>query len=147
VAIGADSTRVAEYSYTGVPLIFKMSPTNRPRILSTGNDAMLLHSRKLVLEHAGFDVLTCSPEDALEKLQEEPDTIQAAVLGQSVKLDERLSLAQEMRQISPNLAIVMMHYPEDRFDASLCDTVVETLSAPEVLARAVTRALKKRERL
>jgi DNA-binding NtrC family response regulator len=108
---------------------------------------MLLHSRKLVLEHAGFDVLSCSPDEALEKLQQETRTIQAVVLGQSVKLDERLSLARKMRQISPDLAIVMMHYPEDRFDASLCDTVVETLSAPEVLARAVTRALKKREKL
>jgi DNA-binding response OmpR family regulator len=123
-----------------------MSSSNRPRILSTGNDAMLLHSRKLVLEHAGFDVVTCSPGDALEKLQEETDTIQAAVLGQSVRLEERLSLAENMRQISPNLAIVMMHYPEDRFDATLCDSVVETLSAPEVLARAVTRALNKRQR-
>ena len=105
---------------------------------------MLLHSRRLVLEHAGFRVESCHADEALAKLRENRDQFDGALLGQSIAVDDRLALAQEMREIAPDLAIIVLYFPEDRFDASVCDAVVETLSEPQVLARAVQRALRKR---
>ena len=135
---------IRKFSYAEPPPIsIPMSP-KKTLVLSTGHDPMLLNSRRLVLEHAGFDVVSCSVEHALGELRQRPTDFDAAVLGQSIQLSERLSMAREMRGIAPGIAIVFMHFPEDRFDASICDAVVETLSEPEVLARAVRRALKKR---
>jgi hypothetical protein len=105
---------------------------------------MLLQSRKLILEHAGFDVVSCEAERAVAKLREDPRAMHAAVIGQSIDLDDRIAIAQEMRRIAEHLAIVLMHYPGDRFDASVCDSVVETLSPPDALVRAVRRALRRR---
>jgi CheY-like chemotaxis protein len=120
-----------------------MEPS-KPLILSTGSDEVLLLTRTMLLERAGYRVVTCFARDALRKLREAKGEIAGAVLGQSINVEERIELAREMRQIAPDLAIVLVHLPGDRFDASICDAVVETLSAPESLVRAVQRALKRR---
>jgi len=105
---------------------------------------MLLQSRKLLLEHADFDVVSCNESEVLDELSSTPSEYDGALLGQSIRLERRLEVARQMREISPDIAIVLMHFPEDRFDATVCDAVVETLSEPEALPRAVRRALKKR---
>lgn len=105
---------------------------------------MLLQSRKLLLEHADFEVVSCKESDVLDELRRDPTQYDGALLGQSIRLDRRLDVARQMRRIAPDIAIVLMHFPEDRFDASVCDAVVETLSEPEALPRAMRRALKKR---
>jgi two-component SAPR family response regulator len=105
---------------------------------------MLLQSRKLLLEHADFDVVSCHESEVLDELRRDPAQYDAALLGQSIRLERRLDVARQMRKIAPDLAIVLMHFPEDRFDASMCDAVVETLSDPESLPKAIRRAMKKR---
>jgi hypothetical protein len=115
-----------------------------PRILSAGNDPMLLQSRKLILEHAGFDVVACEAKDAIEKVRQEPLAIDGVVLCQSIELAERVAMAKAIRQIAGRIGIVLIHYPGDRFDARVCDSVVETLCPPDSLVRAVRGALKRR---
>jgi hypothetical protein len=115
-----------------------------PIILSSGEDAGLLRTRSLVLQKAGFEVILRLPEEALLTLRKRDD-IQGVVLCHSIDVDERVELAQQMREVSPKLAIVMMHKVTDTFDASDCDSVVESLVQPEILVAAVRRALKKQQ--
>jgi hypothetical protein len=42
-----------------------------------------------------------------------------------------------MREISPKVAIVMMRRANETFDASDCDSVLESLIRPEILVAAV----------
>jgi DNA-binding NtrC family response regulator len=112
--------------------------------MSSGDDPSLLSVRTLVLEHSGFAVVPCLPEKVLTTLSERDD-IQAVVLCHSIDLDERIELAEQMREASPNLAIVVMHRTNEAFDAANCDSVVESLAGPDALVRAVRRALKKRQ--
>jgi DNA-binding response OmpR family regulator len=120
--------------------------SKKPFILSTGSDPMLLNSRKLVLEHAGFQVESCQADEAVDRLRADAEAFDGALLGQSIGLERRIEIAHEMRQLAAELAIILVYFPEDRFDASVCDAIVETPSEPEAMARAVWRALKKRGR-
>jgi len=117
--------------------------SERRVILSASVDPLLLRTRQLVLEHAGFDVLSCPPDQALSLLHGNPGKIYAVVLGHSIGLDSRIGMAFLIREIEPNVGIVMIHMPWDFFDASACDAIVEAPADPEKLIRAVRRAVKK----
>lgn len=123
----------------------RQTATNAPPvILSVSSDLSLLITRALILEHSGFVVRACSAERAIERLSEGDIRFDGALLCHSVVVDERVALAHRIRNVAPNLAIVLMNLPADHFDASVCDAVVMAQAGPEALVRAIRRALKRR---
>ena len=122
------------------------STASRPRVLSVGHDPDLLRTRELVLESAGFEVLTvaghASLKDALGRLEKAKE-FHGFVLGQSLPLEERVELASRLRKTAPGAGIVFLHYPGETFDARNCDAVVITPSDPEKLLTAVRRAIQR----
>ena len=65
-------------------------PTNGHRILLYGQDSTLLHTRRLVLASAGFDVDTvCSLEQFLEFAEKADPLYELFILCHTVPVDER----------------------------------------------------------
>jgi hypothetical protein len=54
-------------------------------------------------------------------------------------------MARQMREVAPNVAIVIMYIMGETFDASVCDAVAMAPS-PDILIRAIHRALRKKNR-
>lgn len=132
-AAGLTQSLYPEYMTKGVAII-----------VSSGNDPSLLSTRTLVLKEAGFQVIPLPPEQVVLTVRERED-IQGALLCHSIDVDDRVELAQQLREVSPRIAIVMMRRPNESFDASDIDSVVECLPRPEILVAAVRRALKKQQ--
>ncbi len=78
-----------------------------PRLLSVSKDAVLLRSRHMLLESAGHEVRsTADPREALSLAKSE--RFDAAVVGQSIPLEQRLSLVRSLRDLRPELPIAVL---------------------------------------
>lgn len=115
--------------------------TRRPRVLSLGLDEALLRSRELLLESAGYAVI--SHTDVEEAVPDFDYEIDVCVLGQTIALRRRLTLAATIRERLPHVGIVFIYFGNETFDASALDALVRTPADPDKLIIAVQRAMKK----
>jgi FixJ family two-component response regulator len=113
----------------------------RPRVLSLGLDESLLRSRQLLLESAGFDVI--SHTDVEGTVPDFDYDVQVCVLGQTIPLRRRLTLAAKIRERLPAVGIVFVYFGNETFDASNLDSLVRTPADPDKLITAVERAIRK----
>jgi DNA-binding NtrC family response regulator len=110
-------------------------------VLSLGLDEALLRSRELLLESAGYGVI--SHTDIEEAVPDFDYEIDACVLCQTVPLRRRLTLAATIRERLPHVGIVFIYFGNETFDASALDALVRTPADPDKLIIAVQRAMKK----
>ncbi len=114
-----------------------------PRILSISRDAMLLASRNAVLRTAGYTIETAMRDDqAVERMR--AGGIDAIVLGDSIEFVERNRLARDLKQIAPNVPILVIKTtgedPPQEAAASM-----DSLDGPEVLLQKLRQILSSRE--
>ena len=121
--------------------------TNSARlILSISQDERLLRSRQMVLESVGWQVVTTTDVvDALRWLGER--NFDVVVIGHSIPSAERVSLAQKMKIIRPDVPIVMVCIQGDNaFSKEFADARVGSLDGPLVLINAIRRLTRQQKR-
>jgi DNA-binding response OmpR family regulator len=77
------------------------------QIMVCGNDAGLLETRLLVLEQAGFAVVSACSRDEIHSLALNP-AIELGVLGHSLSEQEQMSIAQDLRAKWPSAKILYL---------------------------------------
>ena len=114
-----------------------------PLILSVSRDERLLHVRQMVLESAGWHVVTTT--DALDALRwAGTKHFDAVVLGHSIPPPERVSLAQKIKIVGPDIPIVMVCvHGDNAFSKEFADARVGSLDGPAVLVNAVRRLISR----
>ena len=70
-----------------------------------GNDAWLLQSRLLVLERAGFAVVSACSQSQIDSLPLHP-AIELGILGHSLSEEEQTSIAHDLRAKWPGAKIL-----------------------------------------
>ncbi len=118
--------------------------TNSARlILSVSRDERLLRSRQMVLESAGWQVVTTTDTmDALRWLAEQD--FHVVVMGHSIPAAERVSLAQKMKILKSHVPIVMVCIEGDNaFRTEVADARVGSLDGPVVLINAIRRVTQR----
>ena len=122
-----------------------MGTNSAPTILSVSGNETLLRSRQMVLESVGWHVVTTTHGvEALLWLAERG--FDAVVLGHSIPSPERVSLAQKMKAIRPNVPIVMICvHGDNTFSTKVADARVGSLDGPVVLINAIRRLTKRGE--
>lgn len=110
----------------------------RKRILSTSRNATVLRTRNLVLQSAGYEVVTT--RDADEFLQLFADqTFHGVVIGDSIELEERVGLAGQCRKLKPHVPLIIFFRTpaEAQQLLSYTHSLVASLDGPERLLAAV----------
>ncbi|WP_158945988.1 hypothetical protein [Granulicella sp. S190] len=77
------------------------------QIMVCGNEAWLLQTRLLVLEQAGFAVVSACSRAQIDSLPLHP-AIELGVLGHSLSEEEQISIAQSLRAKWPNAKILFL---------------------------------------
>jgi DNA-binding response OmpR family regulator len=77
------------------------------QIMVCGNDAGLLETRLLVLEQAGFAVVSACSRDGIHSLALNP-AIELGVLGHSLSEQEKMSIAQDLRAKWPSAKVLYL---------------------------------------
>lgn len=80
------------------------------RVLCTGIDAMLLQTRKLILESAGHEVITVMDEQSLVALCKE-ECFDVAVIGQTVTSKIKRRVSALVREHCPESRILELYQP------------------------------------
>jgi len=112
------------------------------KILSIAADDALRVSRQLILERAGFEVVSASSlEDAVAICQ---NAFALFILGQTSSPDEQVRLARILRKKSPGIPLLELHSHGTPY-VPKSDYSVETLDGPEALVLTVQRILQKAE--
>jgi DNA-binding response OmpR family regulator len=111
-------------------------------ILVYGNDPLLLTTRRLVLEKAGFRVFTSMKyEDTMQMMLNQQ--LDLLILCQTLNVDERLGALAISRHVFPPMKTVIMSQPGE--SSSLVgphEQVVQPIYGPETLLAVVRRMLK-----
>jgi|ERR1700761_5241029 len=72
-----------------------------------GNEAPLLQTRLLVLEQAGFAVISACSREQIDSLPLEP-AVELGVLGHSLNEEEQASLAERLRAKWPGAKVLFL---------------------------------------
>jgi DNA-binding NtrC family response regulator len=113
-------------------------------VLSVNKDPAVLSTRNAVLASAGYAIRPCTDvEEALELCASRRFDI--AVIGDCITFEQRLQLARELRELCPQMTIVMICRPyETCRKGEDADEVVGSLDGPEALLRAIDAAIGQR---
>ena len=110
------------------------------KVLSVGYSTALLRSRNIVIEAAGYHVVTTKDSDMLIDLARKQD-FAAAVLCNSIPAHLRSSMARQLKQAKPTLPLIILCTEGERLQfRKLADEVViaeDGLSQP--LIEAISR--------
>jgi len=112
------------------------------RILSTSRNLAVLRTRNLVLQSAGYEVVTTRDSDEfIHLLADEP--FDAVVLGDSIDLDARIQLAGKCRQCKPHIPLLVFFKTPAEAQQLLphAHSLIGSLDGPERLLDAVRAAL------
>jgi|SRR5690348_6443918 DNA-binding NtrC family response regulator len=122
-----------------------MTTNSTPVILSISQDERLAHVRQMVLESEGWQVVTTTDTvDALQWLA--TGNFDVAVLGHSIPPAERVSLAQKIKVIRPDLPIVMVCVQGDNaFSKQFADERVGSLDGPVALIDVIRRLTRQQD--
>lgn len=102
-------------------------------------------TRNLVLEQAGYRVLaTDNPREA-ERIFSD-GTIDAVIVGETVKAQQGLELGARFKGIKPSVPIVVLYTMNGfRVPPGIADEQVEFLGGPRLLLQALDRVLGRAE--
>jgi hypothetical protein len=107
------------------------------RILVYGEDRLVISTRAMILQRAGYDVVqTTNPADLLSILQ--GIVFDIALIGDSIRHQKYVRLVQKLRERLPGLLILMVQDEMDERDAWSSDFVSST---PELLLKAIGNLL------
>ena len=110
-------------------------------ILVYGSDELLLRTRTMVLEQAGFRVFTAiRPEDA-ETIIKTRD-VALVVLCHSLSLENRESLLEFANVREPALKTVVLTASNSLYPEHIPGAVLDSLDGPRKLVETVNRLLK-----
>lgn len=113
----------------------------RRKILSIGAEPSLQVSRKMILEQAGFVVVSAS--NIHEGLAEcESHKFGLFLVCQSISAPEKQVLTQALREKCPGIPVLEMH-SHDTPRLVGADFTVETVDGPEMLVLTVQRIFDK----
>jgi DNA-binding response OmpR family regulator len=111
----------------------------RSKILTYGNDPVLLTTRRLVLEKAGYRVFTTLEfSDAMLVLLNQQ--IDVLLLCHSLHDDERRGILETAHAITQDVKCVILHYDGLAVPMENAE-VVEGLEGPNTLLRAIGKLL------
>jgi DNA-binding NtrC family response regulator len=115
------------------------------KVLVYGNDPILIMTRRLVLEKAGFRVFTSMKyEDTVQMMVNQQ--LDLLILCQTLKTNERLGVLATSRRVYPPMKTVIMSPTEESPSLAVSrEQIVEPLHGPETLLAVITRMLKYNE--
>jgi len=114
-------------------------------ILCLSDQEVVLHIRKLLLEHEGYRVLTAAGEDAAIALLRTVEQVDLALLDYSAA--DALPVVAAVRKIRPRLRLVVIsfspNFPENL--TGLVDGWVSKTRSPDVLLRKIELLLGRKQ--
>jgi DNA-binding response OmpR family regulator len=110
-------------------------------ILSTSHNTAVLRVRNMLIEQAGYSVITSKDGEVVRKLAREHQ-FDAAVLGDSIPVILREILARDLKQIKPELPLIIIFRPgeEDQLKG-FASELVDTTHGAERLIEAISRVV------
>jgi DNA-binding NtrC family response regulator len=113
----------------------------RPRVLSISSDETVLDTRNRVLTFAGFEVVGCLQAiSALEIFRNA--SFDAVILGDSMPPGMGLIVLRGLKEMSPNVPVVVIHLPGELTEQMQeADAVCGSLDGPERLISTVASVL------
>ncbi len=99
------------------------------RLLSASDDLPLLATRNEILTGAGYDVISACTDEVLS-LAGQADGV---LLGYSIPLEKRASLAVQLRHRFPRTPIVVIHHTNEEAGAEFATASVNCLDGPRAL--------------
>ena len=106
-------------------------------VLCTGNNPVLMQTRRLILEAAGHSVITATrPSDVVAACKEH--VLDVAIVGQSYSANERKSMASMIRQHAPSAKILELYQANQNRAIEDADSWLEVpAEVPQELAQRV----------
>ncbi len=98
-------------------------------------------TRKLILEHAGYQVLsTDNPGEAARIFS--GSVVHAVVFGDSIRAEECLELARTLRRLNQTAPIIALSKSSGtQFSTGVVDEQLETLGDPQLLLETLQRMI------
>jgi len=113
-------------------------------ILCVSDQEVVLHIRKLLLEHEGYRVLTAAGENAAIQLLRTAEQVDLALLDYSAA--DAQPVVAAIRKIKPGLRLVVIsfspNFPENL--TGLVDGWVSKTRSPDVLLRRIEQLLSRK---
>lgn len=114
-------------------------------ILCVSDQEVVLHIRKLLLEHEGYQVLTAAGENAAVELLRTAEQVDLALLDYSAA--DAQPVVAAIRKIKPRLRLVAIsfspNFPENL--TGLVDGWVSKTRSPDVLLRKIELLLGRKQ--
>ena len=109
---------------------------NQKSIPTISRNALLQNLRTSILERAGYHVAAATSDDAAIRFLEAPNSFSLALLCHSVPEASRIYLATRIKELSPNLPILMLYNGYDPTKARV-DGSLHNLESPDVWLRTI----------
>lgn len=101
-------------------------------ILTISRDRPLQNTRTMLLEHAGYTVSAALTDKEAVAFVEAPNTISLVLMCHSVPEASRISLVNRIKELKPNLPILMLYNGYDPTYAKV-DGSLHSLEKPEAM--------------
>jgi len=116
---------------------------NKRRVLCISYDESLLVTRKMILEHAGFEVTAALGfAEAMEVCRNEPG-FELIVIGHSMPRKDKTAVIQTLRSMRCDAPVLSVRRHNDP-PLPEADYSVDSYDGPEVFTAAVERAIRRR---
>lgn len=106
-----------------------------PAVLSIGHDVLLLKTRASLLQHAGVDVVSVGPNEAISQLSRKRYAL--AVLCHSLHSAEAEEIAASVKKACDGCKVLLLS--RDAIDGMINGVEVCGAHRPDVLLRSVKR--------
>jgi DNA-binding NtrC family response regulator len=114
----------------------------RMTVLTVSEHSATLITRNLILERAGYEVISTMDLREAVRLFEKSE-VHAVVLGESISPENRQHLGETFKRLKPPVPIVMLCKMSDsRALRAIADEQVESHEDPQFLLEALARATK-----
>ena len=110
--------------------------SNQKSILTISRNEQLQNLRTAVLERGGYHVAAATSDEAAISFLEAPNSFGLALLCHSVPEASRVYLAARIKELSPDLPILMLYNGYDPTTAKV-DGSLHNLESPNVLLRTI----------
>ncbi len=100
------------------------------KLLSAGYDLELLSLRNAILRQAGYEVTNAITHDQVLSLAPEVD---GAILGNGIPSLDRAFLTAQLRELYPNLPIVVIHQTNEEDGGKSATVLINALDGPRAL--------------
>lgn len=109
---------------------------NQKSILTISRNQTLQNLRTSILERAGYFVAAATSDEAAIRFIEAPNCFSLALLCHSVPETSRIYLAAHIKELNPNLPILMLYNGYDPTKAKV-DGSLHNLESPDVWLKTI----------